>query len=162
MISFDFLKRRSTGLVILWYQSSHIFARNLNFLSKFLKLHNLESQFSVLLRRPQAPPVQKIEWNLEFLDLKNATSWITLGCSSRSGGCGRRTSFALLVPLPILWWSPMSSGKGCSCLLDCMLAWMESYYPKLAWSLARYIYVWLWKTISVGSSELLKNSWIVI
>ena len=52
----------------------------------------------------------------------------------------------------------MSSGRGCSCRLDCMLAWMESYYPKLAWSLARYIYVWLWKTISLGWSELLKNT----
>ena len=35
---------------------------NLNFLSKFLKLHNLKSQFRKLLR-PQAPPFQKIEWN---------------------------------------------------------------------------------------------------
>ena len=60
------------------------------------------------------------------------------------------------------WWLPMSSGRECSCRLDCMLAWMESYYPKLAWSLARYIYVWLWKTISVGWSELLKNTWKVI
>ena len=34
----------------------------MNFFSKFLKLHNLESQFCELLR-PQAPPVQKIEWN---------------------------------------------------------------------------------------------------
>ena len=45
---------------ILWYQSSLIIARNLIFLSKFLKFHNLESQFCEFLR-PQAPPVQKIE-----------------------------------------------------------------------------------------------------
>jgi hypothetical protein len=36
------------------------FARNLNFLPKFLKLHNLKSQFCELLR-PQALPFQKIE-----------------------------------------------------------------------------------------------------
>ena len=41
----------------------------------------------------------------QTLSKKNATSWITLGCSRRSGGRGWRTSFALLVPLPILWWS---------------------------------------------------------
>ena len=56
------------------------------------------------------------------------------------------------------WWPPMSSGRVCSCCLDCMLAWMESYYPKLAGSLTRYIYVWLWKTILVGWSELLKST----
>ena len=36
--------------------------KNLNLLSRFLKCHNLESQFCELLR-PQAPPFQKIERN---------------------------------------------------------------------------------------------------
>ena len=61
-VSCIFISQKFQVLLILWYKSSHIFARNLNFLSKFLKLHNLESQFCELLR-PQAPPVQKIEWN---------------------------------------------------------------------------------------------------
>ena len=39
--------------------SSHIFANNLNFVSKLLKLRNPESQFCELLR-PQAPPFQKV------------------------------------------------------------------------------------------------------
>ena len=47
---------------ILWYQSTRIYARNLNLLSKFLKRHNIESQFCELLR-PQAPPYQKIKRN---------------------------------------------------------------------------------------------------
>ena len=57
------LVKKLKVLIILWYQSSHIFARNLNFLSKFSKLHNLESQFFELLR-PQAPPIQKIEYEV--------------------------------------------------------------------------------------------------
>ena len=51
-----FISQNFQVLIISWYQSSHIFARHLNFLSKFLKLHNIESQFCELLR-PQAPPV---------------------------------------------------------------------------------------------------------
>ena len=47
---------------MLRYQSTHIYARNLNLLSKFLKCHNLESQFCELLR-PQTHPFQKIERN---------------------------------------------------------------------------------------------------
>jgi hypothetical protein len=47
---------------ILWYQSIHVYAKNLNLLYKILKRRNLESQFCELLR-PQAPPFQKIERN---------------------------------------------------------------------------------------------------
>ena len=59
-LSCIFISQKFQVLIILLYQSSHILVRNLNFLSKFLKLHNLESQFCELLR-PQAPPVQKTE-----------------------------------------------------------------------------------------------------
>ena len=61
-LSCIFLSQKFQVLMIIWYQSSHIFANNLNFFSKFLTLHNLESQFCELLR-PQAPPFQKVECN---------------------------------------------------------------------------------------------------
>ena len=44
----------------LWYQTTHIYAKKLNLLSRVSKRHKLESQFCELLR-PQAPPFQKIE-----------------------------------------------------------------------------------------------------
>jgi hypothetical protein len=47
---------------ILWYQSTNMYARNLNLLAKLLKHQNLESQFCELLR-PQPPSFQKIERN---------------------------------------------------------------------------------------------------
>ena len=64
-----FISQKFQVLIILWYQISYIFARNLNFLYNFLKLHNLESQFCERLR-PQAPPVQK---------KMNKTLYINLG-----------------------------------------------------------------------------------
>ena len=58
-----FISQKFQVFTILWYQSTHIYARNLNLLAKFLKRLNLESQFFELLR-PRAPPFQKIERNL--------------------------------------------------------------------------------------------------
>ena len=49
-------------LTILRYKISQIFTRNYYLLSKFSKLHNLESQFFELLR-PRAPPFPKIKIN---------------------------------------------------------------------------------------------------
>ena len=50
-------------LPILQYKIIQIFTKNYYLLTKFSKLHNLESQFFELLR-PRAPPFQKIERNL--------------------------------------------------------------------------------------------------
>ena len=57
-----FISQKFQVFTTLWYQSTHIYAKILNLLSRFLKRHNLESQFCELLR-PQAPPFQKIERN---------------------------------------------------------------------------------------------------
>ena len=54
--------RKIQILAILLYKITQIFAKKYYLLSKSSKLHNLESQFSELLR-PQAPPFQKIKRN---------------------------------------------------------------------------------------------------
>ena len=54
--------RKIQILAILHYKITQIFTKKYYLLSKLSKLHNLESQFSELLR-PRAPPFQKIKRN---------------------------------------------------------------------------------------------------
>ena len=49
-------------LTILRHKITQIFTKKYYLLSKFSKLHNLETHFCELLR-PRAPPFQKIKWN---------------------------------------------------------------------------------------------------
>ena len=49
-------------LTILRHKITQIFTKEYHLLSKFSKLHNLESQFCELLR-PRAPPFKKIKRN---------------------------------------------------------------------------------------------------
>ena len=49
-------------LTILRHKITQIFTKNYYLLSKFSKLHNLETHFCELLR-PRAPPFQKIKRN---------------------------------------------------------------------------------------------------
>ena len=49
-------------LTILRHKITQIFTKKYYLLSKFSKLHNLETHFGELLR-PRAPPFQKIKWN---------------------------------------------------------------------------------------------------
>ena len=49
-------------LTILWHKITQIFTKKYYLLSKFSKLHNLETHFCELLR-PRAPPFQKIKRN---------------------------------------------------------------------------------------------------
>ena len=49
-------------LTILWHKITQIVTKKYYLLSKFSKLHNLETNFCELLRH-RAPPFQKIKWN---------------------------------------------------------------------------------------------------
>ena len=87
-------------LTILRHKITQIFTKKYYLLSKFSKLHNLETHFCELLR-PRAPPFQKIKWN----------PWNLVTTLQKSCFLGP-TIFE--IPQPNWYYGPNNPSPGCN------------------------------------------------